>query len=204
MNSGLALIKPQLLTTNHKLLPTTCDTSRIKKNKLVSSLLIIHIWKGISWRGFWESSSFSVCGLTVHCWACGAVVTWVIDACCLLCLCFTGSCSHYSDTTGLLPILIPDLSSWFPVGGSCPTSPLHHPCLCLQERWVEDGDFLSIPICRDLSPSRTLSFKHDFACFFCGTFFLWTICYRVWREIIYCSCVNISHFVKMLNAFSKW
>lgn len=31
VNSGLALIKTQLLTTNHKLLPTTCDTDSQNK-----------------------------------------------------------------------------------------------------------------------------------------------------------------------------
>lgn len=61
----------------------------------------------------------------------GAGVCWVIDACCLFCLCFTGSCCHYLVAIALQQSLIPDLSSWFPVEGSLPatTSLLHHPCL---------------------------------------------------------------------------
>lgn len=91
----------------------------------------------------------------------------MIDACCLLCLCFTGSCCHYRVTAVLLPSLIPDLSSWFPVGGSCPatTSLLHHLCLCLHVHQSGDGGLSQHTNLSRVSPSRSFSCNHHCAYF---------------------------------------
>lgn len=91
----------------------------------------------------------------------------MIDACCLLCLCFTGSCCHYRVTAVLRPSLIPDPSSWFPVGGSCPatTSLLHHPCLCLHVHQSGDGGLSQHTHSSRVSPSRSLSWNHHCAYF---------------------------------------
>lgn len=110
------------------------------------------------------------------------VACWVIDACCLLCLCFTGSRCHYSVTAVLLPSLIPDLSGWFPVGGSCPatTSLLHHPCLCLHVHQSGDGDLSQHTNLSRVSPSLSLSCNHHCAyfSFFCRGWFRWLECYH--------------------------
>lgn len=59
-------------------------------------------------------------------------VRWVTDACCLLCLCFTGSCCHHGVNALLQPSPIPDPSSWFPVGGELPCNNISTPsCLAL-------------------------------------------------------------------------
>lgn len=99
----------------------------------------------------------------------------MIDACCLLCLCFTGSWSHYSDITALMPSMIPNLSSWFPVGGSCPATTflLHHPCLCLHVYQCGDGGLSKHTNLSRVSPSLCLSCNHhcaDLFFLFCWMF----------------------------------
>lgn len=131
---------------------------------------------------------------------------WLIDACCLLRLCFTGSCSRYSDATGFLRVPNPDTSSWFPVGGSYPatTSLLHHPHNCLPKQQLGKDILPTVPICPEFVQVGNSHLNKTLLVvvfLFFDFFFLWENCW-VWMKIIYHSCINKCQFVKMLNAFT--